>query len=115
MNRCPPAEQLEQLLDERLAASDCLVISAHVSECAACQAHLERLTADTQELTGSLALIAHQKANDNGATVKGRPAFLTQLKELSVRDAMAKPQVVTENGVPTIPGFEMLNELGRGG
>lgn len=43
---CPPQHRLAQLLDEQLVASVELEVSQHLSECADCQAVMDRLTQD---------------------------------------------------------------------
>ena len=40
---CPPQEQLEQLLDDRLEATEDAALARHVESCAECQARLEQL------------------------------------------------------------------------
>ena len=40
---CPPVEQLERLLDDRLEAIEDAALARHVESCAECQARLERL------------------------------------------------------------------------
>ena len=42
---CPPEEQLERLLDDRLEAIEDAALARHVESCAECQARLERLLA----------------------------------------------------------------------
>jgi anti-sigma factor RsiW len=40
---CPPAEQLERLLDDRLETIEDSTLAQHVESCQECQARLERL------------------------------------------------------------------------
>jgi hypothetical protein len=54
---CPPQEQLERLLDDRLETIEDAVLAPHVESCAQCQARLERL------LAGSLASLGPAQTN----------------------------------------------------
>src|SRR4051794_34618037 len=84
MNRCPSSQQLEQLLDERLPDAESRAVSQHVSECTACQAVLERLTADSEVSSGSLSVVMLREGNGNRSTVKEPlTPFLARLKEKS--------------------------------
>jgi serine/threonine protein kinase len=130
MNRCPSSQQLEQLLDERLPDTEYQVVSLHVDGCAACQAALEQLTTPVEN-GGSLSEILRRQENGNTAAVQAPlTPFLSRLKETSVltllsstrsgetdtpaRGAEAEPRTGA-NGVPVIPGYEIVSELGRGG
>ena len=42
-SRCPPADQLERLLEEQLDDASCQAVARHVDSCAVCQAALEGL------------------------------------------------------------------------
>src|SRR5947209_2647459 len=129
MSRCPSAGELEALLEEQLPDAQRRTVSNHVGGCAACQATLERLTADTVVLAGPRAL-PPARADGGGAGTEALSPFLARLKETSVqavlgglrdgrpagpvppRDAAAAPPAA---GFPTVPGYEILGELGRGG
>ena len=50
--RCPPQEQLEQLLDDRLEAAEDAALTRHVEGCAQCQDRLERLLAGSLSSVG---------------------------------------------------------------
>jgi eukaryotic-like serine/threonine-protein kinase len=45
-SRCPPREELERLLDDRLEPAALRRVSEHVAACPACQTSLDGLTAD---------------------------------------------------------------------
>ena len=46
---CPPEEQLEQLLDDRLEATEDAALARHVESCAECQDRLEQLLRKEEE------------------------------------------------------------------
>jgi WD40 repeat protein/serine/threonine protein kinase len=132
MSSCPSSELLEQLLDEELTDANRRAVSAHVNECTACQAALEQLT--TKAEVSNVPLSSVQRLS--GA--EPLAPFLAQLKEASVREKVAvlssfkesalsgtaesspagqKKAVMasTGSGIPVVPGYEILGELGRGG
>src|SRR5262245_34130573 len=47
LERCPPPEQLRQLLSEQLGEADQAAVAPHVDACLACQEYLEHVTAAT--------------------------------------------------------------------
>src|SRR5262249_18068871 len=100
MSRCPTPDRLELLLAERLGAGHRDPLEAHLQDCGACQAALERLVN-----AGAEGLRPAAPAED-GPT----PEFLEGLKRQTppARPAGAVP-------FPTVPGYEVLEELGRGG
>jgi eukaryotic-like serine/threonine-protein kinase len=112
MNRCPSPHELEQLLDEQLSGADAERVAAHVAGCAACQATLERLTADTQVCP----------APREEATPTPEP-FLSHLKlaappglaDSTLRRGTPAAAAPDREAAPDVPGYEILGELGRGG
>ena len=54
---CPPEEQLEQLLDDRLETIEDAALARHVESCTQCQDRLERLFA------GSLSSLGPAQSN----------------------------------------------------
>jgi WD40 repeat protein/serine/threonine protein kinase len=129
MNRCPSEGELEGLLNESLDDPRQRTLSLHIAECARCQASLERLTEDAQasHYTSRLLTLSASGQISNSVT---QPEFLTGLKQrlpaanrkrigVSGKPADARPKggsrqagAITE---PTVPGYEILGELGRGG
>jgi serine/threonine protein kinase/tetratricopeptide (TPR) repeat protein len=112
MNRCPSPHELEQLLDEQLSGAEARWVAAHVAACAACQATLERLTADTQVCPAPRE--------------EGSPApepFLSHLKlaapaglaDSTLRRGTPSAGAPDREAPPDVPGYEILGELGRGG
>jgi hypothetical protein len=74
---CPDIDRLLRFLEDSSAGGDDQVIVAHVEECAACRAELERLAAAT-ELP---ALRADQTVREASADV----SYLRRLKVLNLR------------------------------
>jgi serine/threonine protein kinase len=130
MSHCPTPEQLEQMLEEQLADRDQNTVSLHVSTCAACQTMLENLTADTERGDGARTLVLHPQQTASAAKEPLTP-FLARLKELPPRAVAAasgqdgrshtgaswhhRGADGPVNGFPTLPGYDIVAELGRGG
>ena len=128
MTQCPSADQLERMLDEQLTDADQHGITLHVKTCAICQGKLEELTADTEMSGGSCTLVVrrHAEASSENQTMV---SFLARLKDTSASvlleatplgpDGAALPRQKRElahtNGVPTVAGYEIELEIGRGG
>jgi WD40 repeat protein len=123
---CPSLQQLDDLLDQRLNEAECQAISAHVSRCRVCQAQLERLTAAT--------VAAGCRAQRGSAPAPPDPssAFLARLKhhppssgrtvspdqegkDSTQRSPGATGLVSATPVPPVIEGYEILDEVGRGG
>src|SRR5207244_3683639 len=93
----------------------------HVGSCVSCQTILERLTEGTDELQS----VAHSAASKHSAKAPEIPdsqaAFLTHLKETppaSISRAElngAAPAKPLAQEPPSVSGYEILGELGRGG
>jgi WD40 repeat protein len=107
MSDCPDRDHLERLLDHRLEDIELDVIVQHVEDCADCQQTLDELT---------------------GATIRGARAGPGVLITLAGTEpsALVGPLEVTAGGtakgneracsvVPTVAGYELISELGRGG
>jgi tetratricopeptide (TPR) repeat protein/tRNA A-37 threonylcarbamoyl transferase component Bud32 len=115
MSPCPADDQLRLLLDEQLPPDVAAPLVSHTDGCSACQQRLERLLADS--LAASLPQRLRTVVEAGGApppapTVRNSPGskpaedFLERLKS---RPAPALP------GGTSLPGYEVLEELGRGG
>jgi serine/threonine protein kinase len=107
MKTCPDRSQLAHLLDNRLVDTELDEMEQHVDGCAGCQQTLDELTDAT-----------------NWALAPGRRALIT--RDGNEPDALAdRPSVMagstgaagerTARSVPTVAGYEILGELGRGG
>lgn len=103
MPQCPPVDVLERLLNERLSDGEQAGVENHVEHCPACQGTLARLLAARQGAIGLLARPAAPPPAD---------ATLTRFLDPLLR---ARPGAPAGGGLPTVDGYEVLAELGRGG
>src|SRR5215470_11875104 len=123
MSQCPPLDQLEQLLEERLPDKEQRDCAAHVSRCRACQALLEGLT-DTQKSSFSHTAVLGRQEKAKTAKEPLSP-FLARLKEMSAFAILAADRmgescngaatwyVAPQNlstAAPVVPGYEILSE-----
>jgi hypothetical protein len=126
MSRCPSLQQLEDLLEQKLNEADSQTISVHVGGCGPCQAALERLTEET--LATSYRSLSEQVPEGPelpGPIADSQAAFLTWLKQCPPLAGPASSRgreerqpagsSPTPRGLPVIEGYEILEELGRGG
>jgi serine/threonine protein kinase/predicted Zn-dependent protease len=110
MNRCPDPEHLRKLLADQLTGAEAGPLEAHLEGCADCQQALERLVAETGldwRQRGGACLRLVQKDLPTGAWPGQGPDG----------DATHAPTEAAA-GVPirpAVPGYEVLQELGRGG
>jgi WD40 repeat protein/serine/threonine protein kinase len=104
MNACPGQERLEQLLEDGLDAAQRDELSAHVAGCTPCQEALERLTEAPAALRSTLS--SGVKRQVRGAS----KSYLSRLMQppASIHDR-------SKGDLPAIAGYEVLDELGRGG
>jgi tetratricopeptide (TPR) repeat protein len=125
MHPCPSVKDLERLLAEQLSDPECEAVARHVEGCAGCREALARLTED----------VGHDPWPP-GPPPGPPPAFLDELArspppELPPRGpapatpgpagAGPAPAAAAVAGRPApaapprVPGYEVLEELGRGG
>jgi tetratricopeptide (TPR) repeat protein len=115
MNGCPSAHQLKQLLDEELAEPEKDNVETHLESCAACQAFLERLANDTP-LDGARPSIPPSAGGADLPFLDGLKRVPPWARSQSSGGAeAADTPVPTPASVPTVPGYEVLRELGHGG
>ena len=100
MSHCPDRDRLERLLDHRLDDTELDEIEEHIEACAACQ-----LTLD--ELTGA-ALCDIDPGRGGLITPMGAEPDIGA-------GATAAANGITARVVPTVAGYDLKRELGRGG
>jgi WD40 repeat protein len=109
MTSCPSDEQLTQLLAEQLSLPEQDALARHVEGCAACQERLARLTGGSDTATWPRGAHAPQGAPTEDEVVR-------RLQQ--VPPAAARPEVNPAGAAAerlTVPGYEILDTLGRGG
>ncbi len=114
---CPAPKQLHLLLADKVNGPEAEILEGHVENCPICQQTLEALTAGAAQ-GGQLSSVADVP----GATRVGTGnAFLRRLERgPPVRAWMPATVAGTElapvvaSAPPIVPGYEVLNELGRG-
>lgn len=121
MESCPSDDRLQQLLDNRLSSAEAEALELHLTTCSGCDARLRELTDDAStDRWRQLYLDEKQKRQVE------RPYWLHQVTnslQSSAVDASGKaagsgrPDKMPPDGpaIPQIAGFEVYEELGRGG
>lgn len=92
ITECPSRERLASMLDDADPESDREQIEAHLGDCAHCQEALSQLAIDPEEWDRLVNVL--QRNPETNAHDSGSPTVSTRLE---------------------IPGYEILEELGRGG
>jgi WD40 repeat protein len=108
MRQCPSAEAVGRLLSGGLADAECAALEEHVEECPACQQALERLSQDAES--------THWRRLAAGApdsSTEDMPGLAHLLE--GVVSASRPPGAAPPGGLPTVTGYEVLGEIGRGG
>ena len=111
---CPPQEQLERLLDDRLETIEDAGLARHIETCAECQDRLERLLAGSLSSQGPVqtnpetpdALLIRLKKRGRRGDETVQHAGKQSLADRPGKGALSLPEV---------PGYEVLSEIGRGG
>jgi hypothetical protein len=117
MTPCPPPEVLDHLLDDTLDPSEREAVAGHVEGCPACR----RLLEDRLAKEGvSLKLPAPPAAEAEASTLPwANEAFWDEAESPPITGAAAvvRPALAGTAALPrhTLPGYELLEELGRGG
>jgi serine/threonine protein kinase len=106
MKNCPNRDTLERLLNNHLVDTELEELDRHVKSCASCQRTLDELTDDTIWKSGPRHDLSFLVATESGRAV----------------DPLARTAVATDDAdehepprAPTMPGYEITGELGRGG
>jgi serine/threonine protein kinase/WD40 repeat protein len=117
MPDCPSDADLAGFLDESLPADRLTGVSAHVDGCPDCQARLDRLTrgSDTvaaryKHLSPALGTDTPPRGDRPAPPPDSSPFADTRVD--GRKSPLIDPQFT---GLPDVPGFEVLTEIGRGG
>ncbi len=113
MRSCPPTDHLEAFLDEHLDGPEQDAIGAHVAACQSCQAVLEGLTEAPEKLRRPLSSVRRPADAPSPPANGGSASFLGLLKEVAGESLRRSPSGPVKP--PTIVGYEVLSEVGRGG
>jgi serine/threonine protein kinase len=126
MSWCPSVEQLRQFLTDQVLGREAEILENHVQACSRCQDELERMT---QAHGWGQALQQNLLAAADHGRVDGSQAFLRRLEQsppgtggVSCGDQQGQPTLSAAMpsargviGPGPIRGYEILEELGRGG
>jgi eukaryotic-like serine/threonine-protein kinase len=104
MIACPPAGDLERLLDEALATADANRVAAHVETCGSCQAALDRLTT-----------VVRPRPADYTEDFRAARRALKLAGDTDGRGDTLGPDRDRPEAPPDVPGYEVVGEVGRGG
>jgi eukaryotic-like serine/threonine-protein kinase len=107
MRLCPDRDILELLLNDGLVDSELDELDAHVKGCAACQRALEELTDDRRWISELRHEATRLSTDDEPERMVDR------LGVAAGATAPATERMVRV--VPTVPGYQITGELGRGG
>src|SRR5262249_54514650 len=127
MGRCPSAEQLQQLLADQLRRGEQEALVVHVETCGQCQGVLQRL-ADTAVVGGRHSV----QPGASRARFEPKAEFLQRVKQSGPALGSSAPgqrqgpeppttphessaATAVAEGWPTVAGYEIVAELGRGG
>jgi serine/threonine protein kinase len=125
MTLCPSDLELTGLLEEALGTAERDALAQHVDECVSCQERLARLTGATDQetsgraehppwgSTGEAEMIRRLKRRPPWLAASDPPEAATPAGDLP-HPVILKPAAV-DHERPSVPGYEILEELGRGG
>ncbi|WP_020466550.1 serine/threonine-protein kinase, partial [Singulisphaera acidiphila] len=123
MKGCPEGERFVLLLQERLDSAEQAFIVGHVETCPRCQDHLEALTAGSltrfeSEKQGSrkepYSTEKEEKGGSGLPALRRRPDW-PSLPAGARRSPTPGFSRITGSPWPSVPDFDILEELGRGG
>jgi len=110
MADCPDDTELAGFLNESLPTERLEPVSGHVDGCPRCQARLDRLTEQTSGAVARYKELQPSALPDARSGATSSPEADTQI--LGVRNPLA---AVAHAELPTVPGFDVAAEIGRGG
>ena len=107
MKTCPDRGRLELLLENRLVDTELDDLEQHVEGCAVCQQKLDELTDATNcELDSEQGTAISRDIGESDRNVD--PIGVTAGKTAAANEREGR-------GLPTVAGYEIEAELGRGG
>ncbi|VTR90971.1 wd40 repeat-containing protein : WD40 repeat-containing protein OS=Singulisphaera acidiphila (strain ATCC BAA-1392 / DSM 18658 / VKM B-2454 / MOB10) GN=Sinac_3618 PE=4 SV=1: Pkinase: WD40: WD40: WD40 [Gemmata massiliana] len=109
MSDCPDDTDLAGFLNDSLGADRLALVSGHVDGCSECQGRLDRLT---EQASGA---VARYKELSSGVLPDARSGGVASTPEDATLIVGGKPAAPVFVGLPRVPGFEVLREIGRGG
>ncbi|MFO0878190.1 MAG: protein kinase [Gemmataceae bacterium] len=142
MNACVPLERLKDLLDERLAPAEQTALDRHIESCTICQERLEDLTCGftslrhfpgsfshesqrTVPLSGLSTSQTEANGSEGSSSLDCTGDFTSDSDHgLSFAPAVsggispgpvASSRATAHPDLPDLPGYDVLEELGRGG
>jgi serine/threonine protein kinase len=104
---CPSDEQLSDLLTDALTATERDTLARHIEGCASCRVALARLAG---EPAPGLGRCAEQPVR----TSEAEERIVRRLKQMWPPGGADRSRHSIES-LPSVPGYELLGELGRGG
>ncbi len=114
---CPPDPDLAGFLNDALADDARERVSAHVDGCPACQARLDHLTVDASGAVARYKDLSAVTSGFSGEWHANGPAAAKPVDRSGDTEVLHVPGrgVPRFVGLPTVPGFDVLAEIGRGG
>jgi tetratricopeptide (TPR) repeat protein len=103
MSLCPPREQLAALLNDELSDADRADVTTHLDSCGSCQHLLESLRG-TVEFQSNETAAQGAKIDE---TIEASQSMMRTAAETAAKQSLPANL--------NVPGYKMLDELGRGG
>jgi serine/threonine protein kinase len=125
MTPCPTEEQLSGLLDDVFSTPEREALAEHVERCPLCLEKLARMTEISE--TGTWQRVTHQApCSEAEGEILQRLKMARRLLASFPVDPAATPTIASAHGkpstaatidfeIPSVPGYEIIEILGRGG